>query len=39
MGRGGGKLMQVEYKACEWVNTYLEKGVRALQAGFLDSRA
>ena len=35
----GGKLMQVEYTACEWVNSYLEKGVWLLQAGFLDSCA
>ena len=34
-----GKLMQVEYTACEWVNPHLEKGVRVLQAGFLDSCA
>ena len=35
----GGKLMQVEYTACEWVNPDLEEGVRLLQAGFLDSCA
>ena len=35
----GGKLMQVEYTACEWVNPDLEKGVWLLQAGFLDSCA
>ena len=35
----GGKLMQVEYTACEWVNLDLEKGVWLLQAGFLDSCA
>ena len=35
-GAGGGKLMQVEYTASEWVNLDLEKGVWLLQAGFLD---
>ena len=35
----GGKLMQVEYTACEWLNPDLEKGVWLLQAGFLDSCA
>ena len=35
----GGKLMQVEYTACEWVNPDREKGVWLLQAGFLDSCA
>ena len=30
-----GKLMQVEYTACEWVHPDLEKGVLVLQAGFL----
>ena len=34
-----GKLMQVEYAACEWVNLDLEKGVCVLQGGFLDSCA
>ena len=34
-----GKLMQVEYTACEWLNPDLEKGVWDLQAGFLDSFA
>ena len=34
-----GKLMQVEYAACEWVNPDLEKGVWVLQAGFLSSCA
>ena len=35
----GGKLMQVEYTACEWVNPDLEKWVWVLQAGSLDSCA
>ena len=34
-----GKLIQVEYTACEWVNPDLEKGVWVLQAGCLDSCA
>ena len=29
-----GKLMQVEYPACEWVNLDLVQGVWVLQAGF-----
>ena len=35
----GGKLMRLEYTACEWVNPDLEKGVWVLQAGFLDGCA
>ena len=35
----GGKLMRVEYTACEWVNPALEKGFWVLQAGVLDSCA
>ena len=35
----GGKLMQLQYTACEWVNPDLEKGVWVLQARFLDSCA
>ena len=35
----GGKLMQVEYTACEWVNPDLEKGLWLLQPGCLDSCA
>ena len=35
----GGKRMQVEYTACEWVNPDLEKGVCLWQAGFPDSCA
>ena len=34
-----GKLVQVEYRACEWVNPDLEEGVWVLQAGFLDNCA
>ena len=34
-----GKLMPVEYTACEWVNPDLENGVWVLQAAFLDSCA
>ena len=34
-----GTLMQVQDTACEWVNPDLEKAVRVLQAGFLDSCA
>ena len=34
-----GKVVQVEYGACEWVNPDLEEGIWVLQAGFLDSCA
>ena len=34
-----GKLVQVEYASCEWVNSDLEEEVLVLQAGFFDSCA
>ena len=34
-----GKLVQVVYGACEWMNPDVEGGVQALQAAFLHSCA